>query len=81
MDGLSVFASPPQQRAIPPTHQGFPGLDQANGAVADVMSLPTTFGNAALPKQTRRYGAVAVSFKVAIERPYCEYEPLALPKR
>jgi hypothetical protein len=80
-DGLPVFAFPAQQSAITATHQGLPGLDQANRAIAEIMSLPTAFGNAAPPKQTRRYGAVAISFKAAIKCPYCEYELLASLKR
>jgi hypothetical protein len=52
-------------------------LDQANGSIAEIMGLPSPFGNAGFPKQDFCYCAIAVAFDVTVKRPYCECKPLA----
>jgi len=71
----------PQQSTIATTHERQTRLDQANGAIADIMGLPASFRNLAGPKQPFRYRAIAVSFDVAIKRSYRERKPLAALKR
>ena len=71
----------PEQSAIAATHERQTRLDQANGAIAEIMGLPAPFRNSVGPKQPSRYRAIAVSFDAAIKRPYREDKPLASLKR
>lgn len=72
---LAVAAA--QERAISAPHQGQPGLDQADGAAAQIMSLPRSFGNPPAAEQDLGNGAVAVSLGSSVQRPQSEREPLA----
>ncbi len=64
-----------QQCTIAATHQGKTALDQANGPIAQVVSLPITFGNASGAEQDFCYFPVGTAVGPGIERAQGKREP------
>jgi hypothetical protein len=62
-------------------HQGYSGLDQANGAVAQIMCLPATLRNPVASEQPPGYRAIAVFLIAAVKRPQRKYQTLASLQR
>lgn len=64
-----------QQCAIAATHQRKTALDQANGPIAQVVSLPVAFGNASGAEQDFCYFPVGTAVRARIERAQSKREP------
>ena len=64
-----------QQCAIAATHQRKTALDEANGPIAQVVSLPVAFGDASGAEQDFRYFPVGAAVRPCIERAQSKREP------
>ena len=65
---LLLFAPITQQLAITATHQRNAALDQANGAVAEVVGFPGTLGDALLAEQYFGDPTIGTAVHAPIER-------------
>lgn len=74
--GLSVSTPVAQQRAIAAADESQSALNQADGAIAEIVGFPGALGNSTFPKQGLSDRAVAVSFLSAVECAQRKRQPL-----
>lgn len=78
---LLLFAPVAQQLAIAATHQRNAALDQANGAIAEIVGFPGTLGDALLTEQHFGDRTIGTAVHAPIERTNRQNQAFAALRR